>query len=78
MATITVSLPDDLLAVLDAEAKRRRTSRGAILESAVRRELGLPRRESASLLSELDRISQAWDGPVDSGALVRAERLRDG
>lgn len=78
MAKVMVSLPDELLGALDAEAKRRRTSRSAILQSGARRELGLLRRERVAVLSELDRVSRAWDGPLDSAALVRAERLRDG
>lgn len=73
-----VSFPDDLLGALDAEAKRRHTSRSAILQSGARRELGLLRRERADVLSELDRVSRDWDGPLDAAAIVRAERLRDG
>ncbi len=78
MAKVMVSLPDDLLGALDAEAKRRRTSRSAILQSGARRELGLLRRDRTSVLYELDRLARAWNGPTDSAALVRAERLRDG
>jgi hypothetical protein len=78
MAKVMVSLPEDLLGALDAEAKRRHTSRSAILQSGARRELGLLRRDRAAVLKELDRFSRQWDGPLDAGALVRAERLRDG
>jgi predicted transcriptional regulator len=78
MAKVMVSLPDDLLGALDAEAGRRHTSRSALLQSAARRELGLLRRERAAVLAELDELSRAWDGPIDAAALVRAERLRDG
>jgi hypothetical protein len=73
-----VSIPDDLLGALDAEAKRRHTSRSAVLQSGARRELGLLRRDRDAVLSELDRFSGQWNGPVDAAALVRAERLRDG
>jgi metal-responsive CopG/Arc/MetJ family transcriptional regulator len=73
-----VSLPDDLLGALDAEAKRRHTSRSAILQNGARRELGLLRRERNVVLGELDLISREWNGPIDAAALVRAERLRDG
>jgi hypothetical protein len=78
MAKVMVSLSDELLQALDAEAKRRNTSRSAILQKGARRELGLLRRERESLLSELDRFSRQWDGPVGAAALVHAERLRDG
>lgn len=78
MAKVMVSFPDDLLGALDAEAVRRHTSRSALLQDAARRELGLLRRDRSAVLDDLDRLSRTWDGPVDAGALVRAERLRDG
>jgi metal-responsive CopG/Arc/MetJ family transcriptional regulator len=78
MAKVMVSLPDDLLGALDAEAKRRNTSRSAILQTGARRELGLLRRDRETVLGELDCLSSKWDGPFDAAALVRTERLRDG
>ncbi len=73
-----VSLPNDLLGALDAEAKRRHTSRSAILQSGARCELGMLRRERESVLSELDCIPRKWRGPIDAAVLIRAERNRDG
>lgn len=78
MAKVMVSLPDDLLGAVDAEAARRHTSRSALLQDAARRELGLLRREREDVLAELDELSNAWTGPVDAARLVQAERLRDG
>jgi predicted transcriptional regulator len=78
MAKVMVSLPDDLLGALDAEAKRRHTSRSALLRSGAQRELGLLRRERDAVLSELDELARHWRGPVDAATLIRAERLRDG
>jgi metal-responsive CopG/Arc/MetJ family transcriptional regulator len=78
MAKVMVSLPDDLLGALDEEAKRRHTSRSAILQNGARRELGLLRRERNVVLGELDLLSREWSGPLDAAVLVRAERLRDG
>ena len=78
MAKVMVSLPDDLLGALDAEAKRRHTSRSAILQTGARRELGLLRRERDVVISELDTFSRKWSGPIDAAGLVRSERLRDG
>lgn len=40
MTKVMVSLPDDLLEQVDAEARRRSTSRSALLALAARRELG--------------------------------------
>lgn len=72
-----VSLPDDLLGALDAEAKRRHTSRSALLQIGARRELGLLRREREAVLGELDELASDWQGPIDAAVLIRAERLRD-
>jgi hypothetical protein len=77
MAKVMVSIPDNLLGALDAEAHRRGTSRSALLQAGARREVGLLRRERGAVLSELDELSRAWEGPTDAAALVRAERLRD-
>jgi Ribbon-helix-helix protein, copG family len=77
MAKVMISIPDSLLGMLDAEAERRRTSRSALLQNAARRELGLARRSRDSLLADLDELSRDWTGPVDSAALIRADRRRD-
>lgn len=73
-----VSFPDELLEALDAEAQRRHTSRSALLQAGARRELGMLRRERDEVLADLDAFSRDWQGPVDAGELVRAERMRDG
>jgi hypothetical protein len=77
MAKVMVSLPEDLLGALDAEAQRRGTSRSALLQAGARREIGLVRRDREELLDELEQLSRTWAGPVDAASLVRAERLRD-
>jgi hypothetical protein len=77
MAKVMISIPDELLSMLDAEVSRRGTSRSALLQDAARRELGLLRRDRDSLLADLDELSAAWRGPADAAALVRADRRRD-
>jgi hypothetical protein len=77
VAKVMVSIPDDLLGALDAEARRRGTSRSALLQAGARREIGLLRRDRRTVLADLARLSDAWEGPLDAAALVRAERLRD-
>jgi metal-responsive CopG/Arc/MetJ family transcriptional regulator len=77
MAKVMISIPDTLLEMFDAEVKRRRTSRSALLQEAARRELGLLRRDRAAVLGDLDEISRTWAGPSDAAALIRADRLRD-
>lgn len=72
-----VSLPDELLGTLDAEAQHRGTSCSALLQAGAHHEIGLLRRERSAVLSDLEELSSAWEGPIDAAALVRAERLRD-
>jgi len=78
MAKVMISIPDDLLGQLDAEAQRRRTSRSALLQLAARGELGLPRRARQDLFAELDALSAPWSDPTDVVELVRADRRRNG
>lgn len=69
-----VSLPDDLLAEIDVEVKRRGTSRSALLADAARRELA--RRDPASLAAVIERSQRRFRaaGSFDSADLVRADR----
>jgi len=71
---VMVSLPDDLLAELDAEVKRRSTSRSALLASAARRELA--RRDPVELAEALERSERRFrgSGSFESADLVRTER----
>jgi hypothetical protein len=78
MAKVMISMPDDLLGLLDAEAERQRITRSALLQNAARRELGLPSRDRESIWADLDELSKDWNGPVDVVALIRADRRRDG
>jgi hypothetical protein len=78
VAKVMISIPDNLLGALDAEARRRGTSRSALLQAGARREVGLLRRKPSAVLSDLDELSRTWEGPLGAAELVRAERLRDG
>jgi metal-responsive CopG/Arc/MetJ family transcriptional regulator len=74
MSKVMVSLPADLLAELDAEAKRRVTSRSALLALAARRELA--RTEPAAITAAIERSERRFHdaGSFESAALVRADR----
>ena len=74
MAKVMVSLSDALLMQLDAEVKRRSTSRSALLAAAARRELA--RREPAELAAAIERSERrfAAAGSFESADLVRSER----
>jgi metal-responsive CopG/Arc/MetJ family transcriptional regulator len=69
-----VSLPDDLLAELDAEVKRRSISRSALLAAAARRELA--RHDPAELAAAIERSERrfAATGSFESADLIRSDR----
>lgn len=74
MSKVMVSLPDDLLAELDAEVKRRSTSRSALLAAAARRELA--RRDADEMTAAIERSESRFRraGTFDAADLVRADR----
>jgi len=74
MSKVMVSLPEDLLEQVDAEARRRDTSRSAFLAAAARRELARPDPGAiaAAIARSEERFSQA--GSFDAAELVRADR----
>ena len=74
MAKVMVSLPDELLAELDAEVARRSTSRSALLALAARRELSPT--DPAVLAAAIQRSESrfAGSGPFESADLVRSDR----
>jgi metal-responsive CopG/Arc/MetJ family transcriptional regulator len=74
MVKVMVSIPEDLLVQLDAEAKRRATSRSALLAAAARRELARP--DPAELTAAIERSERRFlgAGSFDAADLVRADR----
>jgi metal-responsive CopG/Arc/MetJ family transcriptional regulator len=74
VAKVMISLPDDVLDRVDAEARRRGTTRSALLRDAALRELGRPdsARSDAAVVRSRARFAAA--GRFDSAALVRADR----
>lgn len=74
MSKVMVSLPEDLLAEIDTEAKRRSTSRSALLASAARRELA--RRDPEQLTEAIARSVRRFDraGTFEATDLVRDSR----
>ena len=74
MSKVMVSLPDDLLVQLDAEVKRRSTSRSALLAIAARRELA--RQDPADLAAALERSERRFRdaGSFESADLIRSDR----
>ncbi len=74
VAKVMVSLPDDVLERVDAEARRRSTSRSALLTLAVRRELD--RRDPAAVDAAIARSRERFRsaGAFEAADLVRADR----
>jgi metal-responsive CopG/Arc/MetJ family transcriptional regulator len=72
MAKVMVSLPDDLLAQVDAEAGRAGTSRSAVLRGFADAALRRRRAERAQALETLLRDAVAHGG--DSAERVKATR----
>jgi metal-responsive CopG/Arc/MetJ family transcriptional regulator len=74
MAKVMISLQDELLAAIDAEAERRSTSRSALLATAARHELLRrdPRAIEEALARSEERFRRA--GSFDAGELVRRDR----
>lgn len=69
-----ISLPDDLLDRIDSEARRRHSSRSALLQEAARRELGWPDPRGVDAAVARAREALRGAGAFESAALVRAER----
>jgi metal-responsive CopG/Arc/MetJ family transcriptional regulator len=74
MSKVMISIADDLLAKLDAEASRRSTSRSALLAIAARREL--ERRDPERVTAAIERSEQRFRGAgaFEAADLVRADR----
>lgn len=74
MSKVMISLPDDLLAEVDAEVRRRSTTRSALLAAAARRELS--RRDPAELIAAIERSERRFRtaGTFESADLIRSER----
>lgn len=74
MSKVMVSLPEELLVELDAEARRRSTSRSALLATAARRELA--RRDPDQVAAAIARSEARFDtvGAFEAAELVRQDR----
>jgi hypothetical protein len=75
MSKVLVSLPDELLARIDAEAAARGTNRSRFLQQAAQRELGLP--SAAAIEAALARGRRALEsaGRFESADVIRRDRL---
>jgi len=71
---VMISIPDDLLAELDAEAEARHTSRSALIAQATRREIQTPDAARVDELVSAARAALADTGTWSAEKLVREQR----
>ena len=69
-----ISMPDDLLADVDAAVAKRATSRSAFLAEAARRELWRPDPDAVAAAIKRSEARFADAGPFEAADLIRAER----
>jgi metal-responsive CopG/Arc/MetJ family transcriptional regulator len=74
MSKVMVSLPDELVKALDQEARRRSTSRSALLATAARREL--TRRDPEAVAEAIARSERRFRnaGAFEAADLIRRDR----
>lgn len=78
MAKVLISLPDDLLARIDQEARVQRSNRSQFLQEAARRQLGWPSVVALDAALDRGREALASTGAWESAELIRNERtVRD-
>lgn len=74
MAKVMISLPDELLARLDLETRRRATTRSGLLQQAIRRELDHLDVEAVRAALDDVRVGIDAAGKFEAADLVRAAR----
>lgn len=74
MAKVMISLPDDLLRRLDAEARRRSMTRSGLLAATI--QLALARRDVDSVRKAIERSRERFadENAFEAAELVRADR----
>jgi Arc/MetJ-type ribon-helix-helix transcriptional regulator len=76
MAEVTVTVPDDMIDWMDAEARRRASTRSAVVLQALRRER--ERRDPVAIDAATERLREMFrtSAPLDASATVRSDRDR--
>ncbi|HMU25851.1 MAG TPA: ribbon-helix-helix protein, CopG family [Solirubrobacterales bacterium] len=75
MAKVMVSIPDELLAQIDAEARRQGTTRSGLLQRAARVEVGVRQVSRDEVRAQLDGLSSDWIDPgEDITEAIRRDR----
>lgn len=75
MAKVMISIPDDLLAALDAEADARHASRSSVIAQAVRAEITAPNAALADDLLAAARTALSDTGEWSAAELVHDQRI---
>ena len=70
-----VSIPDELLARIDAEAQRQGTTRSGLLQEAAMTEIGIRQVSQEEVRAELDELAAQWIDPdEDITEAIRQDR----
>lgn len=75
MAKVMISIPDELLAQLDAEAEARQMSRSALIAQATRREITAPDAARVDQLLAAARAALAETGAWSAEDVVSEQRI---
>jgi hypothetical protein len=78
MAKVMVSIPDDLLADIDRQARQRGTTRSGLLQDAARRMLDSDWENRVARIRELRAQAGPWGGEGSIADAIREDRDRDG
>jgi hypothetical protein len=74
MAKVMVSIPDELLAQIDAEARRQGTTRSGLLQQAARSEIGLGRKSRDVILTRLEGLKFSFPDELTAEMAIRQDR----
>ena len=74
MAKVLISLPNELLARIDREARSRGDTRSDFLQEAARRALGWPSKDAIAAALERGRAALAPAGAFESAELISEDR----
>jgi len=69
-----VSIPDELLSRIDAEARRQGTTRSGLLQQAAKAELGMGRKPREEILARLDELKFSLPEGLSAEQAIRQDR----
>ena len=74
MAKVLISVPDELLAEIDREARSQGINRSRFIQEAARRQLGWPQPDESDAALRRGRRALAHAGAFESAVLIAEQR----